>query len=338
MLLGMLVAFIVLSYNNTLAQGCCSGGSGSPIVGDASQGVLQLNQMEISPSYQYQYSSKFKTLQKDTAKLFDKLYSNYLYGRIGYGLTEKLTLSVEAGYFINKIQVGLDNLDTIRSSGIGDLIIFPRYQLYNKASATSRTEVVIGLGYKIPLGKYNDSTLIYTNPNNGQRFFITSPPTVQPTTGSQDFIFYGFALKDFTSKRFKVFTNIIYIRKGWNALGQKFGDYLSVGLFANRTFFDKLGVSLQLRGEYVAKMKADKNVDMVALFNVYPESTGTKKLFFVPQLSYTQNKFTYFLAVETPLYQYANGTQVVSQIQGTVGFSYRFFTKSPDCKIEIENN
>ena len=35
------------------AQGCCSGGAGSPIAGGATTGVLQENQMEISVNYQY---------------------------------------------------------------------------------------------------------------------------------------------------------------------------------------------------------------------------------------------------------------------------------------------
>lgn len=330
----LLLIITSLSIKSALPQGCCSGGSGSPIAGGASQGVLQLKQVEFSGTYQYQYSNKFKSLQKDTAQLFDKLYSNYLYGRMAYGITEKLTLSLETGYFINKTQIALQNNDTIKSSGFGDLIVFPRYQVFNKTTAKTRNEAVIGLGYKIPIGKYNDSTLIYTNPTTGKEYYTTSPPTVQPTTGSHDFIFYGFALKEFKKRNFKVFANLLYIKRGWNALGQKFGDYSSIGLFVSKTYFNKLGINLQLRAENIAKMKTDKNVDMVALYNVYPESTGSKKLFFVPQISYSQRHFTYFLVSEIPLYQYANGVQVVSKNLFTFGLSYRFYVKQSACKEE----
>ncbi len=322
----LVIVTIVLCTEYVHAQGCCSGGSGSPIAGGASQGVLQDRQMEIAANYQYSESDKFFVHDRDTASLFDNLNSNYLYLRLAYGVTKDLTMSVESGYFFNKTQYGLDGADTIRSSGMGDLILFPRYDILNTTSETRRTEITIGLGYKIPLGKYNDSTVVYTDPNNGQKFYTTSPPTVQPTNGSQDFIFYGFFFRGYPLKNFRIFANALYMKKGWNALGQKFGDYSTVGLFASKTFFQKLGVTLQLKGEYVGKMQYDKNIDMVALYNVDVTSTGSRKIFFVPQLSFSHNDFTIYALSEIPMYQYVHGTQVGSEYQFTMGVSYRFFT------------
>ena len=64
--------------------------------------------------------------------------------------------------------------------------------ILNRTTDSKRTEITLGMGYKIPIGSYNDSTVVYTNPTTGQKYYTTSPPTIQPTTGSQDFIFYGF--------------------------------------------------------------------------------------------------------------------------------------------------
>lgn len=318
-------AFIaILLFSKAYSQGCCSGGSGSPIAGGASQGVLQDRQVEISANYQYLSTNKFYVEDRDTASLFDNLNSNYLYLRLAYGLTKNLTMSVESGYFINKTQITLKKADTITSSGIGDLILFPRYDIFNRTTETRRTEITLGLGLKIPLGKYDDSTVVYTNPTTGKKYYTTSPPTVQPTNGSNDFIFYGFFYRGFPLKNFRLFSNVIYIRKGWNPLGQKFGDYASVGLFASKTFFKKLGVTLQVKGEWVDSMQYDKNVDMLAFYNIDVKSTGGRKIFFVPQLSFTQKNFTVYALSEIPLYQYLNGTQVGSQHQLTVGVSYRF--------------
>lgn len=307
------------------SQGCCSGGSGSPIAGGASQGVLADRQVEIAANYQYINTNKFKAGDRDTVSLFDGFNSNYLYLRLAYGLTKDLTMSVESGYFINKTQVGLNKVDTVRSSGIGDLILFPRYDILNHNTETKRTEITIGLGYKIPLGRYDDSTVVYTNPTTGQKYYTTSPPTVQPTNGSNDFIFYGFLFRGYPLKNFRIFANMLYVRKGWNPLGQKFGDYASVGLFVGKTFFEKLGVTLQVKGESIGKMKADKNIDMLALYNVDIESTGSRKVFVVPQLSFSHKNFTVYALTEVPVYQYVNQAQVVSHIQATVGISYRFF-------------
>ncbi|MES2397496.1 MAG: hypothetical protein V4549_15920 [Bacteroidota bacterium] len=326
----VIITISILLYGEYLyAQGCCSGGSGSPIAGGASQGVLQERQMEISSNYQYIGTSKFLYQDKDTVKQFDYLSSNYIYTRLAYGLTKDFTMSVESGYFINKTQIGLDKVDTIKSSGIADLILFPRYDIVNRTEESKRTEITIGLGYKIPLGMHNDSTVVYTNPTTGQRFYTTSPPTVQPTTGSQDIIFYTFFFRGYPLKNFRIFANTLYIKKGWNSLGQKFGDYATIGLFASKTFFEKLGVTLQVRGEWIDKMKADKNVDLLALYNVDITSTGSRKVFFVPQLSYTHKSFTVFVLSEIPVYQYVNNIQVASQYQFTGGLSYRFYINKP---------
>jgi hypothetical protein len=328
----VIAALVVLFSHTVHAQGCCSGGSGSPIAGGESQGVLLDRQMEISSNWQYINNNKFLTGDKDTAALFDNYNSNYLYLRCAYGVTKDLTMSIESGYFINKTQLGLNKIDTISSSGIGDLIIFPRYDIYNHTKENKRTEFTIGLGYKIPLGKYNDSTVVYTDPATGQKFYTTSPPLVQPTNGSQDFIFYAFFYRNYPLKKFRFFANGLYLKKGWNSLGQKFGDYTSIGLFAGKTFFGKLGITLQAKGELINKMQYDKNVDMLALYNIDVESTGSKKVSFVPQLSYNYKTFTIYLLSEIPLYQYVNKIQVASQNQFTLGISYRFFTY--DCSVE----
>ena len=307
------------------SQGCCSGGSGSPIAGGTSQGVLLDRQVEIGLNYQHIKTNKFFVKDKDTIPLFDKFTSNYLYFRLGYGITKDLTLSLETGYFINKTQVGKDRSDTITSSGIGDLIIFPKYDLYNHTAENKRTEVTIGLGYKIPLGKYDDSTLVFTDPTTGMKYYTPSPPTVQPTSGSHDFIFYGFLYRGYPLKNFRIFSNIIYINKGWNGLGQKFGNYASIGLFAGATFYKKIGLTLQIKGEWINKMKYDKNIDMLALYNIDVLSTGSKKIFLVPQLSFTQKDFTLFGLIEEPIYQFVNGTQVGTELQATIGVSYRFY-------------
>lgn len=307
-------------YHRAMAQGCCSGGSGSPIAGGASQGVLQDRQMELGANYQYINTNRFKSQDRDTTSTIKDYNSNYLYFRLAYGLTKNLTMSVETGYFINKTQD-----DTIKSKGIADLILFPRYDVLNRTTETRRTELTLGLGLKIPLGMYDDSTYTYTD-YRGKKHYTTSPPTVQPTNGSNDFIFYGFFFRGYPLKNFRLFANALYIHKGYNPLGQKFGDYASVGLFAGKTFFKKLGLTLQLKGEWVAKMKYDKNVDMTATYNIDPLSTGGKKVFVVPQISFTQNNFTIYALSEVPIYQYVNRTQVVSKYQATVGISYRFMT------------
>lgn len=311
------------------AQGCCSGGTGSPITGEAATGVLNERQFEIAVNYQYFRSDKFFAGDRDTIAQFDNLRSDYLYLRADYGLSNRLTFSLATGYFLDKTLVELHKANTISFAGIGDLIVFPRYNLVNKETRTGRTEVTLGLGYKIPLGAHDNTHLVFSDPVTGTNYYTTSPPTVQPTNGSHDLFFFSFVYKDYPFRKLRFFASGLYVKKGWNSLGEKFGDYGSLSLYAGKTVFKKWGLTAQLKGEWMGKVKAAEGIDLLALYNVDPASTGSWKLFFVPQVSYSFKDFTIYAVSEIPMYQYLEGIQVGSQYQFTAGFSYRFSLNHP---------
>jgi hypothetical protein len=200
----LLLAFsvILLQQGPLFAQGCCSGGSCSPIAGGTSQGVLVERQTEISTSFQYINTNRFQTGSKQVRDYLDNYSSEYLYTRFGYGVTKQLTFSLESGYYFNKTQVGLNNSNKVSCSGIGDMILFPRYSIYNKNTGRTQSEITLGIGMKIPVGKYLDSSVVYTDPNNGRKYYTPMPPAVMPTTGSQDLIFYGFGYRGYPSRKF----------------------------------------------------------------------------------------------------------------------------------------
>jgi len=323
----LIISFFTLVLNTTVfSQGCCSGGAGSPIAGGAATGVLQENQMEISINYQNNSSNKFFAANRDTTSLFNNLNSDYLFFRVDYGLSKKLTFSVASGYFLDKSKIGKDNSDTISSNGVGDLIIFPRYSIYNKTANFKRTAVVIGLGLKIPLGSHNDTTNLGSY---GIDNYQMNPPMLQTTNGSQDLMFNSFFFREYQKSKLRLFISSLYVKKGYNSLGIKYGDYTSVGFFASKTYFYRWGVTAQLKAEKIDQIKVANNIEEWDLleYSITPESTGSKKWFFIPQLSYSKNGLTVYATSEIPLYQYLNGTQVGSQNQFTVGVNYRFLTR-----------
>lgn len=327
-ILGLFVSIIICSTSGQ-SQGCCSGGAGSPIAGGASTGVLQKNQMEISSNYQFVQSNQFFSKAIDTLPLFDNLTSNYLFLRADYGLSEKFTMSIASGYFLSKSLIELGGEDTVSSKGIGDLILFPRYNIYNRTNIKQRSEITLGLGMKIPLGSHTDSNLVFSHPIVGD-IYTTSPPTVQATNGSLDVMFYSFFYHSYKKKKLRVFANTLYVRKGFNSYGEKFGDYSSIGIFVGKTFYSKFGVTVQLKAERIGKVEAAKDIDLLAKYNIDKTSTGSKKVFFIPQFSFTHKSFTAYITSEIPLYQYLEGTQVGSQYQFTTGLAYRFYTKKPE--------
>jgi hypothetical protein len=320
------------AFSTDVGAQCCAGGSGSPIAGGASQGVLLERQVELNTNFQFISTDKFYSNDSpDTAKSFDSFKSTYEYFRLAYGVTKNFTMSVESGYYFHKKEIGLNNnpATTYEAKGIGDLILFPRYDVINWTEEKHRTEVTVGIGIKIPLGSYNDSTG-NIEPFSGQIYYVSKPTSVQLSSGANDIIFYTFLFRGYTEHNFKLFVNAMYIIKGWNANGEKLGDYASAGLFAGKSFFNHWGITLQARYEWVDKMQINENILLFGKpSNYFPDASGYKKIFITPQVSFTKGKFTIYASTDFPVYQYVNSsdlyTQVGSKYLTTVGLSFRFF-------------
>lgn len=324
-LLTILVIFFA-SYSSGYSQ-CCAAGGGNPVASDISQSVLMKGQMEIGANTQFISTTKFLTFDQVDSTYLNRFASQYMYSKIAYGVTKELTVSVESGYWLEKMQVGVNNIDTVHSSGISDIIIFPRLNVYNK----NNWEITTGLGIKFPIGSYNDS-IGYYEPFSGETFYLTKPPAIQLSTGSNDFIFNLFVAKNFTKIKTRVFANATYIRKGWNPLGEKMGDYYSVSAIVAKSFFEKLSIMTHIKYEWINKMSINQDIMMVSFPNYDPQATGSKKLFIVPQINYSPFKnFSVFVFSEIPVYQYVNKTQIASQFQITSGITYRFQVKPADC-------
>ncbi len=324
-----LIVLLALCYTNLSFAQCCSGGSGSPIAGGTSQGVLMKSQLELNTNIQFIQSDNFFSGSKrdNGNKYFDKYSSLYQYFRVAYGVTPDLTMSVEGGNYFFKEETGLngDPETTYNSKGFGDLILFPRYRVFNYCTGKTTNEITVGLGFKIPVGTYNDST-IRTEPFSGETYYVTNPQSVQLSSGSQDFIFYTFLYRGYPQKKFRLFANMIYVKKGWNPLGEKIGDFASIGVFAGKTFFKSLGTTIQLRFETVKKMQLNENILLYAYPSYDPEATGYKKVFVSPQVSYSFNNLSVYGVADIPVYQHLTKTQVGTQYQFTVGLSYKLMT------------
>lgn len=329
MKLFILSVILVVGLSELSVAQCCSGGSGSPVAGGTSQGVLLKNQIELNTNFQIISSDKFFTGDKtDTNKYFDNYKSAYQYFRFAYGVTPEFTMSIETGNYFIKQETGLNNnpAGTYKSKGIGDLIIFPRYKILNYCTGRTNNEITVGLGYKIPIGKYNDSTAM-VEPFSGQTYYVNNPQAVQMSSGAQDIIFYAFLFRGYPAKKFRVFANMMYVKKGWNPLGEKLGNFASIGLFVGHSFYDHFGVTMQLRGEMVGKMELNNDILLYAYPNYDPEATGYKKVFFTPQVSYSIKNFTLYALSDIPVYQYVTKTQVGTKYQFMAGLSFKFMAK-----------
>ena len=195
----------------------------------------------------------------------------------------------------------------------------------NKDMPFNRTEITLGVGVKAPLGTHKDSSLIIPSIN----YWEINPPITQLSSGAYDLLLYSFFLREFKLQKIKIFSSILHINKGFNSLDQKMGNYSSFAIYISKILDNNIGSALQIKAEEIKKMDAGNvwnSEDLEA-------SSGSNKIFLIPQLSYSLNNFSFFGSYEIPLYQNINGTQIGSKEKITFGFSYRFLTKK---KINLE--
>lgn len=310
----------LLGFANYGFTQCCAGGS--PIAGSSSITTLAKGQMEVSLKYQYTFGDT--TYRGDTLnniQLFDKVYNHYTFLNIGYGLSDKLSIYVALGYYPKKAELLI--MDTITGKGIGDLILFPKYRVFSIEKKKSRTELTIGMGLKIPVGEYDQSRVIWVNPNTGEEFIMINSPAIQPTTGSNDFIFNLQFLRAYPKRTLYFYTNMTYIMRGTNPLGQVFGDIATVSLSAGKNIIPQIGFSLEIKAE-----KTDSLVDPIWLS--YQKNTGYKKLSIIPRLNIQPLKnLTITGSFEYPFYQYVTGVQIATKYIIVAGLNYRFNIAKP---------
>ena len=306
--------FNLLHVHNVNAQ-CCSGAS--PIVIGNVKSVLGKNQLEINGNYQYFESDKTLTGNKKAAfPMFEKIFSNYLYFRTAYGLTDKFTISVELGYHISRTERLLGGFQ-ITGKGIGDLIIFPRYDVFNIINNGNQTELTLGLGAKIPLGDYDQEYVAYENEKTGQRIMLKKSPGIQPSTGTNDFIFSAFLYRAYLKRMLNFYLNYIYIMRGTNPDGVVYGDVMGASLGANKAVRPNIVLGFEVKAE------ALEIINDPAYLN-YKYNSGGRKISIAPQINYVPHeRLTFSVFSDFPLYQYVNGTQVASEFLFNFRVTYR---------------
>jgi hypothetical protein len=288
---------------NILGQ-CCS--AGNPFFyGELSS--LSKKNLQLVTGYKYGTAIRyFSGSDPIDIKFVDQAWFNYLTFQVIYGLTERLTIQGDIGYFMNKTETYLkEDWATSKGFGMGDANITFKYLAYSNFK--KHIQIVPAIGVTLPVGVFDQEV------NH-----VKLPITVQPSSGSFKyqvslFIIKGTKNSKFNFTLFGMYEYAQLINSG--NFYYKYGNQLLFSFLTSYNLTRKLSFALELRNENRAR--AIRNDDQTV------ESSGFSLIYLIPHLSWAFYN-NWFIAVNSdiPVYKYYNGIQLSHAFSVSVRLSY----------------
>ena len=316
---GFLIAFLLLLLGSEFANAqCCSAGNPFFYGEQANMGHKEL---QLIGGYKYSVSDQYyhKDSQKEI-EFIDKAYFNYLNFQAIYGLTQRISLQGDLGYFVNKTELYTpEDWETISGYGIGDAGLTFKYLVYKNFNR--KISIIPSVGVKFPIGVFDQEV-----------DHVKLPITVQPSSGSFKYLLNLYVSKTTNNSQFNVggFASfeIPQLINSDNFYYQ-YGNMLLVSILGSYYLSDKLTLGLEIRNENRAK--ASRENDQVV------ESSGYIIVYAVPHISYAFAE-KWFIAINSdiPVYKYYNGIQLANNFALSARLSYRLsFNKNEMKEIEL---
>jgi hypothetical protein len=286
----VIILLIGIFRVSAVAQ-CCS--PGNPAAGAASVGTIEKKSLRLTTFYRHSFSDTYYIDGNSKAEWQGaKANFNYIGEIITYGITKKLTVETEIGYFLNKSKK--DIYQDLNTHGFATSVFSFKY---NILKTKRELEITIGAGAKIP----------FTQEAILGEFEIPYPDDIQPSTHAFGYVGQLFISKAYPKHQFKIILMNRYETNYRNMEGYKFGDALFTSLFLSKSFLEKFTALVQVRNEH---REIDKIYEDGIGYNTF-SSTGSDVIFLSPQLSYTlPHKFNVAALVDFPISRNYKGTQL----------------------------
>ncbi len=319
-ILPLLFISSIFFVNQNFTTGCDScgiggfGGGQGTLRGQSAFSAQTQEKNHFSLGFLYEYvdwkhadPQKAHLLHEDGRHAHSRRSDSVYNTIIGYGVTDKLTLTLQFPYITRETrQVESEDFvgQSERSSGQGDAIAFGKYRFYDKLFGVTAI-----LGVKVPTGRTSETD------KQGARF----EPEEQPGTGATDFLF-GLAI-DKNFGRLTVNGSILYQLKGSGTQDYEFGDIVRTNLLGAYTIKD--------RGKYPGvQLLAGVNAQFVEKDHVDSDrisDSGGTTVFFSPGISsQLTDRLSSSAAIMLPILQNLgrDHQEVDSNILFSIGYSF----------------
>lgn len=294
----------VLAGGNQLTAQCCAAGNPLSIAPDMQ--LSSKNELKFSLLYRISVSDTYFDVNRPIAiQYVDQSGFHYTEFGIEYGLFNRLSIRLDAGYFLSKYEHYFDpGFQSKIASGLADLNASARFAVLEKPS--KRLQLNATAGMKFPVGVF-DLTV-----NN-----VKLPVQLQPSSGSYRFHGGLVLVKGLKNRNFSglVGTNMEYSKR----IQSKYFDYhygTVYSFFAGGAYNIQPGITaiFQMQAEYREKSKRENNQPV--------EASGGTLLSAAPQLNYAFGKgWNVHMAFSVPVYRHYNSIQLGSKYAFSIHMS-----------------
>jgi len=214
----LILVTTMLLANKSFAQ-CCA--QSSPMGGSSNQGVLKKGAVRASVFYTHSESVR----QNENANYYLILDANFnFFGtNIAYGITDKLTLETELGYFLNKTQnYDLQPIYTLKGYGLTNGVVSLKRILFKDTKRDF--EITAGLGAKFP---FNTEYQMVDG--------VQLPIDNQPSTCAYGIVPKILVFKKFEKPKMGIFLIHKYDKNFKNKQGYEYGTGFITALFVSKS-------------------------------------------------------------------------------------------------------
>jgi len=261
-------------------------------------GVMDKQAMRMSLFYRFSCSDRYyegHEAYTGSKEVLQNASYHYLGFLSAYGLSEKLSLELEAGYFLSKTQLYYIENTRLTGQGLSNLVVSLKPRLY--AQPDKHVELSMAIGANLPFSRQMQ-----------QVKGVTLPIQVQPSTGCYGLVLQSFLVKEdpFRAIRFFWVYRMEYYLENLQA-------YMPGHMYINSFFLSKhfvfeqwklgdLTFILQLRNQIQGRAsRAGEAIGVSSHF----------LLFLIPQVNLSLGEHWNISGLfDLPLYRYYGGIQL----------------------------
>jgi len=306
----ILISIFLFACSLQLHAQCCS--AGNPVAGTGFESASSKGEWQLFSAMKYSLSDQFYFHDNKIDNPYI-LKSSFLYQNLGlaYSISNRISVSAEAGYFYDKSQKLNISNETFKlgTGGVGDVAATVKFIAYKKIKPV--TQLAFSAGTKIPVGAFHQSVdgitiPVSLQPSSGA-FRWTASASFQRLSADQKWGFASQANLEISSEINKDF--LVY----------RYGSYLRTNAGVMHRFLPKISVSLF--GIFDVRGKDTREFQQVVT------GTGSYSVLLQPWIQYTfrSDRFLFF-NMEIPVYRYFNGELLGNKLAAQLGFRAGFNT------------